>query len=1004
MGITTIFCILKSQIEKEFMSRVRRVEKSGSSVLQGFIKKLKESRYIAFFISIIFLAITSASIQLYTLEKQANDARIINTAGRQRMLSQRIAKRVLYCYVEFIETGLINQSSIDTIHVVCNEFKSTHNYLLSQVKINNNSEVNRLLINNSPNLDQLTNAALKSIRSSDKNTFRHYIDIIQQNERKFLVQQEQLINLMVKSSENKIAIAKKVEIILTTLMVLLILLSFRYLISPLIKQLRDSNQVLEKNSTATQNIANQLHAILQSAPLSIISTDNYGLIITFNKGAEALLGYSSEETVGNKYIMEFQNDLDLSIKDQLYVETPDQLEKRSAWLIALSEKSMGQISHYTYIRKDDQPLEIELVTTKITDRSGIGSGYLFIASNITEQKRSKEILRQTSMLAKVGGWELNLKTNKLSWTDTTKDIHEVTSSYEPELSSAIRFYEEGESRNRITKLVNVLIEKGEKFDAEFKIITAKGTEKWIRSKGQGEFYNGSCIRIFGVIQDISQEKAARKSLADSEEMFRQVFNNAFTGMALVNEKGRATKVNKSLCRMLGYSEEEMLAMNMKDHTHPEDLEENLRTLDEFNTGLRKQVQFEKRFIHKNGSIVWGIVSVSLIQDLNGNNMQIVQVTDISRNHEAELKIKEERRLLETIINNVPINIFVKDIHSKKVLVNKYELKYLGAKKPEEVLGKDDFDLYPEEVAKTSIAEDQEIILSGEPFLNRETVNTKLNGETSYFLTSKIPLRNESGQITGLLGISFDITKTKEDQKTLQDLNQKVSEQNIRLINFAHIVSHNLRSHAGNFATLLDILKIEKDPSQRAVMFDLLQNASSNLSETVNHLTEIALVNTHEIDRLQSFNLKKALITVQDNIKALIIQNDVTCVNNVDENIFIQAVPAYLDSILLNLFTNAVKYRSPDRKLIIRLWTTFENQYVTLYFADNGIGIDLEKHGNKLFGMYKTFHGNKDATGIGLFITKNQIESMGGKIEVESLPENGTTFKIRFMLPQDTYMI
>jgi signal transduction histidine kinase len=107
------------------------------------------------------------------------------------------------------------------------------------------------------------------------------------------------------------------------------------------------------------------------------------------------------------------------------------------------------------------------------------------------------------------------------------------------------------------------------------------------------------------------------------------------------------------------------------------------------------------------------------------------------------------------------------------------------------------------------------------------------------------------------------------------------------------------------------------------------------------------------------------------------------------------VPAYLDSILMNFITNAVKFRDPKREPEIRISTSVNEDYTILRIADNGLGIDLKKHGSKLFGMYKTFHENAEARGIGLYITKNQVEAMEGKITTTSKVGKGTTFNIHF---------
>lgn len=137
------------------------------------------------------------------------------------------------------------------------------------------------------------------------------------------------------------------------------------------------------------------------------------------------------------------------------------------------------------------------------------------------------------------------------------------------------------------------------------------------------------------------------------------------------------------------------------------------------------------------------------------------------------------------------------------------------------------------------------------------------------------------------------------------------------------------------------------------------------------------------------------MTVQQNLSGYLLNNKAQVINNVPLDFKVKSVPAYLDSMLTNFITNAVKYKHPDRNPHITLSTLKTGTYSILTIADNGLGIDLKKYGKKLFGMYKTFHEHKDAKGIGLYITKNQIEAMNGKIEASSKLGKGTAFKIFF---------
>jgi signal transduction histidine kinase len=145
-------------------------------------------------------------------------------------------------------------------------------------------------------------------------------------------------------------------------------------------------------------------------------------------------------------------------------------------------------------------------------------------------------------------------------------------------------------------------------------------------------------------------------------------------------------------------------------------------------------------------------------------------------------------------------------------------------------------------------------------------------------------------------------------------------------------------------------------------------------------------------------LSKAINHTADLLKTRISEKNARIINNVPADLRVNYNPGYLNSVLLNFISNAIKYSHPDRQPIITLncdkeHPGKENSGYILTIADNGLGIDLKTYGDKLFGMYKTFHGNKDAKGLGLFMTRYQVEAMDGRIEVDSTVNEGTTFKI-----------
>lgn len=255
------------------------------------------------------------------------------------------------------------------------------------------------------------------------------------------------------------------------------------------------------------------------------------------------------------------------------------------------------------------------------------------------------------------------------------------------------------------------------------------------------------------------------------------------------------------------------------------------------------------------------------------------------------------------------------------------------------------------------------------------------------------VRNEQGEIVKIRGVFQDIHDKKTKELELAESMEYISDQNKRLMNFAHIVSHNLRSYTGNLKSLIEILTQSPNESDKAKASEALGQLADHLMETVKNLNEVVAINSGLEKERINLNIRSEIERIQSLLEADLtrIGAQVTVEQADWQQVFF--IKSYLESILLNLFTNAIKYRSPDRVLEIRIRLIERDGYKEMHFCDNGLGLDLELHGDKLFGLYKTFHKNKEARGIGLFMTKNQIESMGGSIHAESTVNQGTCFII-----------
>lgn len=265
-----------------------------------------------------------------------------------------------------------------------------------------------------------------------------------------------------------------------------------------------------------------------------------------------------------------------------------------------------------------------------------------------------------------------------------------------------------------------------------------------------------------------------------------------------------------------------------------------------------------------------------------------------------------------------------------------------------------------------------------------------------WLRDMVNIVYENGNPVSLHGIMIDITKSKNIEEDLNNSFNLVTKQNERLLNFSYIISHNLRSHTSNIASIVTLLEASETQQEKEQMMQLLVSVSGLLNETMLHLNEVINIRANVSLVMQSLNLKECIDNVMKVFSQQIISKEVTILNQIPDDLTINYNPAYLESILYNLISNAIRYSHPEREIIIYLKWKTKNDKNYLEISDNGIGIDLVKNGNKIFGMYKTFSNDPSSKGVGLFITKNQIEAMGGSITVESKPNTGTTFKIEIL--------
>ena len=644
-----------------------------------------------------------------------------------------------------------------------------------------------------------------------------------------------------------------------------------------------------------------------------------------------------------------------------------------------------------YQHKQGHTVWIRCRGLAVRDKLGKPVRMLGAHTDITAEKRKEQLLTETNRVARVGAWEVDFVNNTMFWSDVTKEIHEVPLDYQPNLETGINFYKEGKSREIITHCVNEAMENGTPWDVELQIVTAKQKEIWVRAIGDADFQNGVCRRIYGVFQDINEKKLASQQLRQSEELFRQTFDHAVIGMTLVDKNGKWIQVNDSFCQLVGYTRKELLnKMGFQDLSHPSNVKESTKELMELARGERDVYIKEKRYIHKNGHDIWLVIGVSRVLNAEGKILHYVaQYSDITKRKKAELKLKKEQTFLQTLIDNLPVNVYVKDLASRKILANKKELAYMGVSDISAVLGKAETDFYPAGTAIISREEDLHVFNTGQAIIDKETTNIRKDGSISWFLTSKIPLKDDAGKIDSLLGISYNISKFKEAEEKLRKLSI-LEAKSKEMEQFAYIASHDLREPLTTIKGYLALLKeefLEQMPKDAQDILQFTIERTNRMDKLIHGLLDYSRLS--QVKELASIDCNEIMQEVLADLSASIQQNAVQF--ELPSLPTLQAHPLELKQLFQNIISNAIKFRRPNILPKISIQCKPIPKGWQFQISDNGIGIEQSQK-DRIFYIFQRLHREEyEGTGIGLANCKKIVELHNGEIWVESKLGEGSTF-------------
>lgn len=303
-----------------------------------------------------------------------------------------------------------------------------------------------------------------------------------------------------------------------------------------------------------------------------------------------------------------------------------------------------------------------------------------------------------------------------------------------------------------------------------------------------------------------------------------------------------------------------------------------------------------------------------------------------------------------------------------------------------------------QLLEQKVAERTEEILSRNKEISSQNEELRKHQETLSLQNKQLQeaqrtIREQSEKIQSLndhLKIEVD-NRTQELQKT----NQQLIEHNNQLEQFAFIAAHNLRAPLTRVLGLANLMQMDAtSEDDKKAALDKLVKSTLDLDQVVKDLNAILNIR-RQTGNLTEVDLNESLARTKRMLEKEIEETGTRIMSNFAEANKVYAIGPYVESILYNLISNSIKYRDPQRVPYVAIKTTYVDEFVCLAVMDNGLGIDLQKYQQNLFSLYKRFHLHVEGKGLGLYLVKTQIEALGGRVEVKSEPNEGTTFQVYF---------
>jgi PAS domain S-box-containing protein len=754
-----------------------------------------------------------------------------------------------------------------------------------------------------------------------------------------------------------------------------------------------------KKISASELELKKLSLIATKTKNSVIITDNQGRIEWVNDSFEDMSGYKLEEVKGKKpkdFLQRQDIDKDAQAKLSNALKNKENVE------VTVSNYNKAGVRYYN-----------QLVITPVFDDQGNHINFISLQKDITSEiKYQKEILRVNSRFelitskSQIGIWEFDPNARKVIWNDVLIEQYGTDRSHIGD--NILDFWRTSihpEDKERVTSEVNHFMTLNEELmEQEFKIIrlndhSIRSLKCLVVAERNSQ---GTLIRLIGTSVDVTESKEAERKLKASEEKYRGIIDNMNLGLVEVDVKGKVMFSNKKFHDLTLLVDPSPLVTT--DHIEEE---LKIKVSKQIIISYRKieESVFEIDYLKSPDEIVSLLVSNA--PALNQNNtitgyisiyLDITAVKNLQVNLERALKERDAsldhvntlKMFYENIINQTPSevaviypNLAVGLVNSRLIENEKY-FKNAEGKNLNELIEEN-----PKEKDRiSSLINYLNDAIKINQLVQMEDERLDEFNETQFILRSILPHCNDSGEIEYVVISGIDITDLKKIQQDVLHKNDELKKINAELDNFVYSVSHDLRSPLLSIKGILSLIINSQDISEKTV--DYLKMAESTAVRLDGSIQEIL-----EYSRNARMDLKPEEVNVSEIVNAIYEDLKFSAESTMQFLVDIQEPPviisdkARLNALLKNIIGNAVKYRRTTiNDSFVKFVMKHQRNNIVMEVSDNGMGI-AEKSISKIFDMFYRGTSSSIGTGLGLYITKEILNKLGGRISVESKLNEGT---------------